>query len=92
MSVGLEVAIEKSGESEAEVEYRFLVREGCGGLVVPRPTGHAGYVTLHRSTGRVALRSPCPDDSGEVLYSRVVSVLTRHWRMGEYPSTTRWAG
>lgn len=92
MSVGLEIAIEKCGENDTEVEYRFLVREGRGGLVVPRPTARAGGVIIAKSTGHVTLKTPCPDDAGEVLYSRVVAVLTRHWKKGEYPATTWWAG
>lgn len=92
MSIGLEIAIEKSREDEAEVEYKFFVREGRGGLAVPYATGRPGTVSLSRATGDVALRDPCPDDSGEVLLSRVVAVLTRHWKAGDYPSFTWWAG
>ena len=92
MSVGLEVAIEKSHEDEAEVEYVFFVREGRGGLVVPNATGRRGRVGLSKATGDIALREPCPDDSGEVLFSRVMAVLTRHWKAGNYPSVTWWAG
>jgi hypothetical protein len=92
MSVGLEVAIEKNREDEAEVEYTFFVREGRGGLAVPNATGRPGRVRLSKATGDVALKDPCPDDSGEVLFSRVVAVLTRHWKAGDYPSVTWWAG
>lgn len=92
MSVGLEIAIEKIREDKVEVEYRFFVREGRGGLAVPNAAGLPGRVSLSKGTGDIALRDPCPDDSGEVLLSRVVAVLSRHWRSGDYPSVTWWAG
>lgn len=92
MSIGLEIAIEKCNESDREVEYRFLVREGRGGLAVPKPTARAGLVAIEKVTGQLELRMPCPDDAGGILYSRVVAVLTRHWKKGEYPETTWWAG
>jgi len=92
MSVGLEIAIEKSQENEAEAEYVFFVREGRGGLALPNATSRPGRVSLLKGTGDVTLRVPCPDDAGELLFSRVVAVLTRHWRAGEYPNITWWAG
>lgn len=78
-------------ENEAEVGYRFFVREGHGGLVVPKPSASVGSVIVDKSTGQVALQVACPDDAGEVLYGRVGAVLRRHWRKGEYPATTWWA-
>ncbi len=92
MSVGLEIAIEKHLEDEAKVEYTFLVREGRGGFAVPNATGRPGTVSISKTTGEVLLEESCPDDKGELLFSRVAGVLKRHWKVGVYPSATWWAG
>lgn len=92
MSIGLEIAIEKTEETDASVRYRYVVREGRGGLVVPAPTERAGCVALDKSTGEVHLDTPSPDDPEGVLFARVAAALRRHWRAGEYPAKTGWAG
>ncbi|XXT18987.1 hypothetical protein WME94_53065 [Sorangium sp. So ce429] len=92
MSVGLEIAIEKRVENDVKVEYTFLVREGRGGFAVPNATGRPGRASISKATGDVALEEPCPDDTGSLLFSRVVGVLKRHWKAGVYPTATWWAG
>lgn len=92
MSVGLEIAIEKRLEDELKAEYMFLVRAGCGGFAVPNATGRPGRASVSKKTGDVVLEEPCPDDTGALLFSRVVAVLKRHWKAGVYPSATWWAG
>lgn len=92
MSIGLQIAIEKSKETDTDAEYVFLVREGRGGLAVPNATGRPGRVRILKATGEVTLIDACPDEiGGMALFGRVVAVLKRHWRAGEYPSATWWA-
>jgi hypothetical protein len=93
MSVGLEVSLEKERETAMEATYFFYVREGCGGLAVSNATGRAGRVVISKTTGDVKLLESCPDDfGGGVLFSRAVAALSRHWKVGEYPNATSWAG
>jgi hypothetical protein len=92
VSTGLEIAIEKTSESDGVAEYQFMVREGRGGYVVAKPTARPGHVTIAKDTGRVVLRVPCPDDADGALFARVVAALDRHWRNAEYPNHTSWAG
>jgi hypothetical protein len=91
MSVGLEVAIQKLRETDVEAEYAFMVKQGRGGLALPAPRGQPGRVSVMKQSGEVKLLAPCPDDDGDLIFSRAVAVLTRHWRAGEYPDITGWA-
>ena len=92
MSIGLEIAIEKTREDAGEVEYSFWVREGRGGLAVPNPSGLPGRAKISRTTGEVMLLEACPDEIADgLLFSRVTTVLKRHWKTGDYPDATSWA-
>lgn len=93
MSTGLEIAIEKARENDTDVDFTFRVRPGRGGFVVRTPSGQPGEVRLIKASGEVVLLTACPDELDDgVLFQRVVAVLKRHWRKGDYPQTTWWAG
>ena len=92
MSTGLEIAIKRLGDTEASVEYAFWVKEGRGGFVVPDATGRPGKVIVTKATSSMTLVEACPDDRDGVLFSRVVAVLSRHAKTGDFPSETWWAG
>jgi hypothetical protein len=92
MSVGIEVTLEKVSESEHVAEYKFFVREGNGGLALQSPTGAPGFASIRKETGRVELQRECPDDPAGLLFARASVALRRHWKVGEYPSVTSWAG
>lgn len=92
MSLGLEVAIEKTEESDETVGYRFFVRKGRGGVVAPESTGRPGLLRLSKNTGDVALEEPCPDDIELTLFYRARAVVRRHWKEGSFPSSTSWTG
>jgi len=92
MSTGIEVTLEKVGESDCIAEYKFFVREGNGGLAVQSPTGLPGFASIRKETGQVELQRPCPDDAEGFLFARASVALRRHWKVGEYPSVTSWAG
>jgi len=92
MSTGLEIAIKQVADTEATIEYDFWVNAGAGGFVVPDATGRPGKVIVSRTDGSTTLVKACPDDTDGVLFSRVVAVLSRHFKNGELPSETWWAG
>ena len=92
MSIGLQIAIRRTDNDDDSTVYQFFVREGRGGLAISDPTGRAGSVRLMKPTGDVVLVEPCPDDHDDILLSRVVSKLKKHWKKGEYPESTWWAG
>jgi hypothetical protein len=92
MSIGLQIAIRQTDNNDDSAVYEFFVRPGRGGLALGETTGRPGTVRLTKATGEVVLVEPCPDDRDDILLSRVVGKLKRHWKKEEYPETTWWAG
>ena len=78
--MALYIMIRKIADNPTSAEYAFGTGED-----------QLGQFKIDKTTGKVVLVEPAPDDNEGAVYHRATYKIKKHWEAGELPEVTCWA-
>lgn len=78
--MGLLIDIKKNSENTEEAVYSFFI-----------DSKYTGKVSIQKKSGECHILEEPEYDKESKLAMRVLRILVRHWKKGEFPDITCWA-